>query len=133
MDKQEAKKMKSALGVLKATLIWACRERSKSLGEPAICLRGNQLSYSSLEGTTVGVNLPGPRVDREPVYVRASLVKAALAAMPGEMHIDYANCTINGLSYTKQGTQRKLPCRRCEPDLRTGKDTGCHSDAGSPE
>ena len=100
MDKQEAKKMKSALGVLKAILIWACRERSKSLGEPAICLRGNQLSYSSLEGTTAGVNLPGPRVDADPVYVRASLVKAALAAMPGEMHIDYANCTINGLSYT---------------------------------
>jgi len=102
VDKQEAKKMKSALGVLKAVLTWACRERSKYLGEPPICLRGNQLSYSSLEGTTAGVNLPGLRVDGEPVYVRASLVKAALAAMPGEMHIDYANCTINGLSFSVQ-------------------------------
>lgn len=100
MDKQQVKDMKRALDVLKYVLLWARRDQPKHNGEAAICLRGNQLSYSSLQGTTAGVNMPGPRVDREPVYVRESLLKAAMLAKPGAMDIDYANCTINGLSFS---------------------------------
>ena len=100
MDKQHAKDMKRALDVLKYILLWARRDQPKHNGEAVITLRGNQLSYSSFEGTTAGVNMPGLRVDREPVYVKASLVKAAMLAVPGAMDIDYANCTINGLSFS---------------------------------
>lgn len=100
MEKQQAREVKKALNVLKAILTWACRERSKYQGEPAICIRGNQLSYSSLEGATAGVNMPGPRVPGEPVYVKASVLKAALTNMPGELVIDHVNNTINGIAFT---------------------------------
>ena len=100
MEKQQAREMKKALNVLKAILTWACRERDKVYGEPAFCIRGNQLSYSSFAGTTAGVNLPGPRVPGEPVYVKASVLKAALTNMPGELTIDHVNTKINGITFT---------------------------------
>lgn len=97
MDKQQAREMKKAMNVLKAILTWATRERK----DAPICIRGNQLSYSSFEGTTAGVNMPGPRVNGDPVYVKASLLKTAMLANPDDLVLDHVNMKVNGLQFTR--------------------------------
>lgn len=97
----ESADLKKALNVLKSVMSFASRDWPKYLGdgEAIFHFDGTRFTYSSLEGATIGVDLPVSIKLAEPVQLTVKMIKSALLASPGKFLVDHEACSINGVKF----------------------------------
>lgn len=97
----ESADLKKALNVLKSVMSFASRDWPKYLGdgEAIFHFDGTRFTYSSLEGATIGVDLPVSIKLDEPVQLTVKTIKSALLASPGKFLVDQQTSTINGVKF----------------------------------
>jgi len=93
--------LKKALNVLKSLIAFASRDWPKYLGggEAVFQFDGTRFTYSSLQGSTIGVDLPVSVKLAKPVQLTVKMIKSALLASPGKFLVDHEACSINGVKF----------------------------------
>lgn len=97
----EVAELKKALNVLKSVMSFASRDWPQYFegGEAVFQFDGNRFTYSSLQGSTIGVDLPVSVKLAKPVHLNVKMIKSALLASPGKFLVDHEACAINGVKF----------------------------------
>jgi hypothetical protein len=110
VETQARPDLKKSLVALKSLLAFAIRDWPKYLGtgQAVLQFNGHCFWYSSLEGATIGVTLPG-QVAGDAIQITAKTIKSALLARPGKLTVDWVESTINGVKFD--------PAFRLDPEV----------------